>query len=347
MNDQIDEHPVITADSMVGGGHALLRCSTLSALEFGWEKAIIFDKLHWMITFQADGRLIYGKTVNGHRWIFNTYEEWSKNCFPIFAPRTLMRLMTEMEAEGLIISCQPETGMSRRKYYRPNMTVYRARMNSRIASDHAEAIIPDDVDSDSLAEYAPNKNRSSFIASMAKGRFAGTSELVIPIEEEAKASPEPQEAKASPSTPKIHHSKQNPPKHTPQDSARAGVGGCAPPRGREEQRLLLKRPKNAPTEAEFDAFMASEDLCFLEAHYDFAHFDHDRWHIWDEKRNRFEKIYTWPHFIRGRCRKMEGAAMQSANRAKPITPPVKAIAATPPRPQPADASAFANAFRLE
>lgn len=81
--------------------------------EIGLEEAIILQQLHWLLRDKRNG-----KEIDGERWVFNTYEDWSEQHFPWIKPRTLRRYFTRMEEEGLIVSCQPEGGVSRRKYYR-------------------------------------------------------------------------------------------------------------------------------------------------------------------------------------------------------------------------------------
>ncbi len=82
------------------------------AKEIGLEEAIIFRHLHWLL---ADER--NGKIVNGKRWLFNTYEQWVEH-FPWLNARTISRYLVKLEKMGLVESCQPEGGISRRKYYR-------------------------------------------------------------------------------------------------------------------------------------------------------------------------------------------------------------------------------------
>jgi len=79
----------------------------------GLEESIVIQQMHYFL------RKGSGKEFNGHRWLFNTYEQW-KTIFPFWSERTIRRIFTRLESMHLVESCQPEGRMSRRKYYRLN-----------------------------------------------------------------------------------------------------------------------------------------------------------------------------------------------------------------------------------
>ena len=83
------------------------------AAEIGLENAIVLQQLHFLLRDERNG-----KVINGKRWIFNTYEGWQKDHFPWMSVRNLRRVLTYLEDEKALESCQPEGGISRRKYYR-------------------------------------------------------------------------------------------------------------------------------------------------------------------------------------------------------------------------------------
>jgi len=83
------------------------------ARELGLEQAVVLQQLHWLLRDERNG-----KFINGKRWVFNTYDDWVKNYFVWMSERTLRRVFLELETLGAIESCQPEGGISRRKYYR-------------------------------------------------------------------------------------------------------------------------------------------------------------------------------------------------------------------------------------
>lgn len=82
------------------------------AVEVGIEASVVLQQLHWLLRDKRNGRVI-----GEHRWIYNTYEEWLVQ-FPWMSIRTIQRTFLRLEKDGYIESCQPEGGVSRRKYYR-------------------------------------------------------------------------------------------------------------------------------------------------------------------------------------------------------------------------------------
>lgn len=80
----------------------------------GLENAIVYQQLYYLLRFEGNGR-----TINGRKWIYNTYEDWQK-IFPFWSERTLRRIFNSLEEMFLVESCQPEGRASRRKYYRLN-----------------------------------------------------------------------------------------------------------------------------------------------------------------------------------------------------------------------------------
>ncbi len=84
----------------------------------GLEEAVILQQLHFLLRDERNGK----KLKDGRRWIYNTYEQWQEDHFPWMTVITLRRKLCAMEKDELILSCQPEGGLSRRKYYRLNTT---------------------------------------------------------------------------------------------------------------------------------------------------------------------------------------------------------------------------------
>lgn len=85
------------------------------ATKIGLNEAIITQQLYWLLDQPGNG-----KTIDGHRWIFNTYEEWRIGYFPFWSARTIERAFINLRTMGVVESCQPEGRESRRKYYRLN-----------------------------------------------------------------------------------------------------------------------------------------------------------------------------------------------------------------------------------
>ncbi len=78
----------------------------------GLNEAIIAQHVYWLQNLPNGG-----KDFDGHRWVWNTYEDWQK-VFPFWSRVTIRRIMRKLEKEKIIIACQPEGSVSRRKYYR-------------------------------------------------------------------------------------------------------------------------------------------------------------------------------------------------------------------------------------
>ena len=71
------------------------------------------------------------KLADGKRWIFNTYRQWQE-MFPFWTEVTIKRLFRKLERTEVLISCQPEGTISRRKYYRFSNTFYAAIRKGQI-----------------------------------------------------------------------------------------------------------------------------------------------------------------------------------------------------------------------
>lgn len=83
------------------------------AVKIGLNEAILVQQLHYLLRNPK-----FGRRIEDHQWIFNTYDEWCSTYFPFWSPRTMQRTFQSVAKLGLIISCQPEGRLSRRKYYR-------------------------------------------------------------------------------------------------------------------------------------------------------------------------------------------------------------------------------------
>ncbi len=86
------------------------------ACKIGLNEAIVLQQLHYLL---RDPR--HGRKIAEHQWIFNTYEQWVANYFPFWCVRTVKTVFSNLARMNLVVSCQPEGRLSRRKYYRINM----------------------------------------------------------------------------------------------------------------------------------------------------------------------------------------------------------------------------------
>jgi hypothetical protein len=79
----------------------------------GVTEAITLQQLHFHLTDPRNGR-----EHEGEQWIYKRYEDWQKDDFPFLSTRQIQRIFLKLQGMGLVVSCQPESRESRRKYYR-------------------------------------------------------------------------------------------------------------------------------------------------------------------------------------------------------------------------------------
>lgn len=128
------------------GAHLLIEESPLLVLPslakaIGLDQAIVVQQIHYWLKSGKSG-----KCLNGHQWIYNTYAEWQKQ-FSWWEEWKIKRIFNKLEKKGLVISCQPERGISRRKYYRLGPTLTEMLKNSVFItkfpkSNHGHEIVP-------------------------------------------------------------------------------------------------------------------------------------------------------------------------------------------------------------
>lgn len=99
------------ATSLIIQEPPLLVFPTLAKL-IGLEGSIVLQQLYFLLQNPRNGRVI-----SGERWIYNTYEEWVQH-FPWMSERSLRRVFGDLQRRGIVLSCQPEGALSRRKYCR-------------------------------------------------------------------------------------------------------------------------------------------------------------------------------------------------------------------------------------
>jgi len=81
----------------------------------GLNEAIVIQQLHYWLQLPKGG-----KEQEGHKWIFNTYEEWAEQ-FPFWSVSTIQRTFASLEKSNLIISKQlNKKGHDMTKFYRIN-----------------------------------------------------------------------------------------------------------------------------------------------------------------------------------------------------------------------------------
>ena len=79
----------------------------------GLNEAIIVQQLHYWLENKKSG-----VERDGHKWIFNTYEEWQVN-FPFWSVATIRRIFQNLEKIGVIVSAQFDANKhDQTKFYR-------------------------------------------------------------------------------------------------------------------------------------------------------------------------------------------------------------------------------------
>lgn len=66
------------------------------AIAIGVNEAILIQQLHYWL---QESQHVH----KGHKWIYNTYEDWNKQ-FPFWSVKTIKRIMTKLENSKLVIS---------------------------------------------------------------------------------------------------------------------------------------------------------------------------------------------------------------------------------------------------
>lgn len=116
-------------------------CPSL-AVAIGLNHAIFLQQLHWF-TMERPGYPVCGTVLDdGHRYIYNTYEQWSK-VFPFWDVRTIRRIITDLEHDGRLETRQGSMNLKRMKWYR--------------VSDSAKAILSKEMLKESLELLSASK----------------------------------------------------------------------------------------------------------------------------------------------------------------------------------------------
>lgn len=102
------------------------------AVAIGLEESIVVQQMFWLLQDPRNG-----KDHKGHRWLYNTYEQWQEQFFPFWSTRTLRRVFDQLETMHLVESCQPEGAMSRRKWYRLNVGMIQNLTQERLLQKEA------------------------------------------------------------------------------------------------------------------------------------------------------------------------------------------------------------------
>ena len=94
------------------GTHFTQGVPVYAAQVLGLEKATVY------MTIKALCGGEYAKRLDGYNWVSMSMEDWMRYYFKFASLRTLNTIFSDLEKIGLLVSCQPEGAVSRRKWYR-------------------------------------------------------------------------------------------------------------------------------------------------------------------------------------------------------------------------------------
>lgn len=79
------------------------------AVIVGINGAIILHQIeHWINVFQSRPQKYGDHFIDGHWWVYNTYEQWKTGNFPWMDKRTIMRAFNDLRDKGLILTREHE-----------------------------------------------------------------------------------------------------------------------------------------------------------------------------------------------------------------------------------------------
>lgn len=235
------------------------------ATAIGLNEAIVLQQVYWLFIDERNG-----KWFGGHRWIFNTYEQWRK-FFPFWSEVTIKRIFAQLETMMILESCQPEGSLSRRKWYRINEGMLLKLTNERLSE---------------------SSHRINLIRSNRSKRSVPITENTETEKTLTKESKETSEVSDAISSFEDHPAMwiKNPIRNLP----------------KEEQLRKIRCPKHIPSEAEFDDFLTFECLDSIAARRTslYETLAKHKFHHWDGK--RWRKIHDWQAYVRALDEKING-----------------------------------------
>ena len=84
------------------------------------DDAIVLQQIHWLLQQPHNGVV-----VDGHKWIWGTYEEWIELYFPMWNVKRLKRITARLEQKGVLVADQlMKQKWDRTKYYRIDYDVF-------------------------------------------------------------------------------------------------------------------------------------------------------------------------------------------------------------------------------
>lgn len=126
------------------------------------ERAIVLQQIHWLSRLPNSG-----VWEQGYHWVWGTYEEWCRDYFTMWQPRTLRMHVKQLEAMGVLISEQLRAHLhDQTKFYRVN---YVHDLLAPMRQDHVTSSLQDHAPS-SEHDRAPSINRTKTSAKTTQER---------------------------------------------------------------------------------------------------------------------------------------------------------------------------------
>ncbi len=235
------------------------------ATAIGLEEAIIVQQIHF---WTRNSKV--GKVIDGERWVFNTYDQWQEH-FPWWSVATIRRVLNFLEKGGLVISCQPDGKMSRKKYYRLNRAMAKKMMDGSFPIADRRKDLP------KLSRSSVQNEQMRMCSKRADPKQRVRTEGTVQRENSEKT------------------------------SSAEDVKGFdfpaiwKPNQGTKEQKLARIKPgSNYPSEAEFDQFLEEHPDGGMIAEYrpDLYHqLCLTKWHQWKDGPKKWVIIRNWKSYV--------------------------------------------------
>lgn len=246
------------------------------AIRIGLEEAIFLQQLYFYLNNPHNGRLIKGK-----RWIYKTLNDWFK-IFPFWSERTIRRLIGNLEGMHIIESCQPEGGLSRRKYYRINEGMLNRLITGRLEEPENH-----------MAKLATSSGQVGHI--MRPNWPLPHAEKTCREEEQRREQSETAPAAIGfEGDDFVGYPEQSEPQRQEYPAM------CKPDRRTKEQKLaVIQPPKDYPSEWEFDAYLDGEELFHVVSSRPDLYMElcRNKWHTWNERLGKWVQIRYWKKFV--------------------------------------------------
>lgn len=68
------------------------------AMAIGLNEAIVLQQIHYLMLIP-----VYGKTMDGKRWIYNSLPEWQRTYFPFWSESTVKRVLNSLREKGIVV----------------------------------------------------------------------------------------------------------------------------------------------------------------------------------------------------------------------------------------------------